>query len=313
MEERYQIQERNMFIFVFLVPIVFVVTICVEYGMGIAALLSALDSYSYGYGYYGGMTGGTLALIIICSIIQLASIVYWVIIWTGLSKDINIMCENDEQSPLMSFWIAYLIGALVPFGFIYYIYYIWKIHDKLERYSYRYNAGITTSSVAIVLFAILINIVALALIVNDFNKLARAYNAQAGYYSEGSQGISNFSDFAGQVKGSIEYANNKDGLLRCVSGEAAGTSIVMKNGDTIVLGRDPQISNVILREDKNISRRHCSISYRNGTFYIVDYSSNGTRLANGSRLQTNVETSLGNHASIKLSANTEFTVQIKPN
>lgn len=111
---------------------------------------------------------------------------------------------------------------------------------------------------------------------------------------------------------SIPPEEYKQGLLRGVSGESVGLSIVMDNNDTIVLGRDPKLSGVVLREDKKVSRKHCSITLRNEEFFIIDYSSNGT-IANGYKLQREKETFLGNQASISLSSNTEFTVKIKQN
>lgn len=107
--------------------------------------------------------------------------------------------------------------------------------------------------------------------------------------------------------------SESQGLLRCVKGECYGASIIMNSGDTILLGRDPAASNLILKEDRKISRRHCAVSFRNGEFYVTDYSSNGTALGSGRGLEKNREVYIGHNEDIYLSQDTVFRVQIKPN
>lgn len=316
MNNELAIQERNLIIYAFIVPIVSVAVWIIAYAAIFATRLTAMSYYSMGGGALLGLGGGTIALAVILGLVQIAAVVYFVIIWNGVARDINTMCAGDAQStPLMVFVGAYLIGALVPFGFIYYLYYLYKMQDKLYRNAYRYNANVTWSPVAVLLFAIFINIVAFILIVISFNEMARAYNASKGLESENPYG-SESADIGDQLMEPLRDMGigvGKQGLLRCTAGETAGASIIMNNGDTVILGRDPQAANVVLRQDKKVSRRHCAVTFRNGQFYVTDFSSNGTKLANGQRLESNVETLLGGQGEIHLSEQTTFTVKNKPN
>jgi len=50
------------------------------------------------------------------------------------------------------------------------------------------------------------------------------------------------------------------------------------------IGRDQTMSDIV-NTDKKISRQHVSVSYNNGVFTVIDLSSNGTFLADGTRLE----------------------------
>lgn len=79
--------------------------------------------------------------------------------------------------------------------------------------------------------------------------------------------------FAGQITG--------------VSGQYSGQSVQMSAGEEIILGRDPKYCMLVLEYPK-ISRRHCGIRYDmvSGKYQIIDYSSNGTRLSDGTIIST---------------------------
>lgn len=74
--------------------------------------------------------------------------------------------------------------------------------------------------------------------------------------------------FAGQITG--------------ISGQYRGQSIQMTTGEEIIVGRDPKYCMLVLEYPK-ISRRHCGIRYdiASGKYQVIDYSSNGTRLSDG--------------------------------
>lgn len=318
------IKERNILIYVFLFPAVSLVVSIIGYVAIFAAAAGMEASYYYdSAAAAAGLGAGSIILAICLSLVIVAAGIYFVVIWCGVSRDINTMCAGDPQStPLMVFAGAYCIGAFVPFGIIYFMYYLYKMQDKMQRNAYRYNANVTWSPVAVLLFAIFINIVAFAILLSSFNEMARAYNASlgTGYNSDdaygnnaGNNAREEFAqDFMSPLQ-DVGIGGTRQGLLRCMTGEIAGASIIMNNGDSLVLGRDPQSANVVLREDKKVSRRHCAVTYRNGTFYITDFSSNGTRLANGLKLETGKETNIGSQAEFRVSEQTSFTVQIKPN
>lgn len=77
------------------------------------------------------------------------------------------------------------------------------------------------------------------------------------------------------------------GRLIGLTGEYAGAKIPIGK-EPIVIGRDQHCSNIILQNNQ-VSRQHCSIVYdANRKLYIVrDFSSNGTFLENGTRLNPN--------------------------
>lgn len=79
--------------------------------------------------------------------------------------------------------------------------------------------------------------------------------------------------FAGQITG--------------ISGQYSGQSVQMSAGEEIILGRDPKYCMLVLEYPK-ISRRHCGIRYDlvSGKYQVIDYSSNGTRLSDGTIIST---------------------------
>lgn len=111
---------------------------------------------------------------------------------------------------------------------------------------------------------------------------------------------------------SNSIVNAYRGVLKFVSGEMAQNEIYLNDGDRVMIGRDPKTSNIVLRKDGKISRKHCSISYRNGKFYITDYSSNGIKLSNGNYIIHNKEININNNECVRLSSDTSLVVQVAP-
>lgn len=72
-------------------------------------------------------------------------------------------------------------------------------------------------------------------------------------------------------------------------------------GQVIVIGRDPSVAQLVISRD-NISRKHCKIVYNENTgkYIVTDYSSNGTFILNGKRLDENVPTELEKGTMIEL-------------
>lgn len=75
------------------------------------------------------------------------------------------------------------------------------------------------------------------------------------------------------------------GKLRGKNGVYAGISVVLEEGEQIVIGRDPQICNIVL-DSPSISKTHCFIQLKPDKrgYAVMDQSLNGTYLADGSRL-----------------------------
>lgn len=73
------------------------------------------------------------------------------------------------------------------------------------------------------------------------------------------------------------------GSISCVKGSNANCRFKLKDGETIVIGKDPKVANIIIASQfADVSRKHCSITYDRAkrVYKIVDYSSNGTRVNN---------------------------------
>ena len=97
--------------------------------------------------------------------------------------------------------------------------------------------------------------------------------------------------------------------LRCISGELRGFSVIMKDGDEIIIGRDPSIADIVVN-DKKISRKHCMIMYSimDDMFYIIDYSKNGVAIENNEKIEKGIKTQLPSGTRIFLSEETIFKV-----
>ena len=77
-------------------------------------------------------------------------------------------------------------------------------------------------------------------------------------------------------------------LIRCIRGSCEGLEVKIPLGETVVIGRDSSVSNVIVDSGK-ISRKHCAISYDavQKKYSVIDYSSNGTFTESGEKLVKN--------------------------
>lgn len=109
-----------------------------------------------------------------------------------------------------------------------------------------------------------------------------------------------------QVKEKAEVAEGLTEMLlghvEGVSGNNKGYRFEMKDGEEIIIGKDPNVSNVIIDPKyRDVSRKHCGITYiaASNEYQITDYSANGTYV-NGKRIPVRVRT--------KVSPGTEFTL-----
>lgn len=93
----------------------------------------------------------------------------------------------------------------------------------------------------------------------------------------------------------------RTGRIRPISGDYAGEKFKLTDGETLVLGRDPALCNIVFR-DQNISRRHCAVRYSaaQDRYYVMDLSKNGTFLESGVRLRPQTEMALERGSKIYL-------------
>lgn len=88
-----------------------------------------------------------------------------------------------------------------------------------------------------------------------------------------------------------EDVKYNSGTISVLTGSMNGFSIPIKDGETLYLGKDQKVANLVFTGDyKNVSRLHCSVTYdaKTSKYYVVDSSSNGTfvgkkRLIKGKR------------------------------
>lgn len=86
-------------------------------------------------------------------------------------------------------------------------------------------------------------------------------------------------------KGKSVKVGKKDGSITGVKGSYMGAVIPVKSGASVVIGRDPAVSSIVIKDEK-ASRKHCEIAFNgeNGMYSVTDYSANGTFDSEGGRL-----------------------------
>ena len=261
---------------------------------------------------------GLTVWMIVAAIIFLAACIYFIITMVKIGEDVNIMCKEDGEH-LIHYGIVVLI-CLTVIGFIIGIFYgaYWqnKLQNRIYYMGQRHNVDIRTRGSDILIWNLLFiytlflgPIYAFILLINDFNKLADAYNTSNGFQNpvDSRFGQINYAKGNGAVDGNIYtlvYANG-------VAGDPAlGGKVKLKGGDTITIGRDYQSAQFVVK-DSATSRKHCSIrvSADGNRIYVTDHSSNGTYINGKQKLVKDVETPLSRGDSIVLSKSTKFTIQ----
>ncbi len=88
-----------------------------------------------------------------------------------------------------------------------------------------------------------------------------------------------------RVTHSLAMNQEKTGAIVFVKGKLLGTIIRIHSGRDIHLGRDGNVSDIVLNDSK-VSRVHCSITYdsETGLYTICDFSKNGLYIEGGKRL-----------------------------
>lgn len=104
-----------------------------------------------------------------------------------------------------------------------------------------------------------------------------------------------------QVTKSLALSSELTGAMVCIRGQAIGSLLSLPGDRKMTIGRDPNVCNYVISDSK-VSRKHLDITYV-GTlnkYLVVDYSSNGTFLQDGTRLQNNMEYYLSPGAELQL-------------
>ena len=93
------------------------------------------------------------------------------------------------------------------------------------------------------------------------------------------------------------------GSLVCLSGMYKGFDFPIKHQETIVLGTNSSVANIVISENSNyVSKKHCTVIYdaANTNYIVIDHSTNGTYLQNGLKLTRGVPKRLEKGAIIYL-------------
>lgn len=72
-----------------------------------------------------------------------------------------------------------------------------------------------------------------------------------------------------------------------LAGEYKGATFGIKGNEKLIVGRDPDLANIIVsKKNVKVSRKHCTISYdkQRNAYCIEDHSSNGTFFNDGNRM-----------------------------
>ena len=87
--------------------------------------------------------------------------------------------------------------------------------------------------------------------------------------------------------GVTEPAPPESGTIKVLAGSMRGAEIPIRDGETLWIGKDAKSCNVVFDPSfTHISRMHCSVTYnaQSDRYIVVDESTNGTYLENGTRL-----------------------------
>lgn len=267
-------------------------------------------------------------LFILLGVITLG--IYWMVAFCIMSNEINKICEGDGKKTMFYLW-AWLLG-LITLGIFPLIWY-YKAMERLKDNGYRYQIEVKHSGSEFLLWFLFGSLIAVGPIVaycyfvsdvNQFSEYAGVINPcpYTGNAVERLELKKNWN-FLGMnerlqdVDQDIPDSTgtslmNNDGSVMCLSGEFQGYSFPVKYGKELIIGKDPAVCNVVIDlKYKTISRKHVGIKYdpQQQIYHVTDYSSNGTYVNNGARLEPNQITYLKKGTVINL-GNSEYSFRL---
>lgn len=95
-----------------------------------------------------------------------------------------------------------------------------------------------------------------------------------------------------QIQQAPPVQRSRTAYLVGTAGQYAGVDMPL-DAQGVIIGRDPNTAHLIL-EKEDCSRKHCVVNCQGENIYIVDYSTNGTFLSSGRKLNHGVVTQIGN-------------------
>ena len=234
--------------------------------------------------------------------------IYGLVAQSNMGNEVNSICDDDGKHK-MHYMLAWLLG-LVTLG-IYPL--IWKKQqiDRMEDNAYRYGIKIKYDGSQYLLWFLLGGfllagvgfIVAEAFYISDINKFAESNEENPlPYLPEGldRNKLIQWKDLGG--------GNTvKAGAIRWIKGVMAGQEVTVEKGGELVIGRDKtQCSFVFPDNMTKISGKHISVRLNTAdTYTVVDYSTNGSYLKDGTKLEKGKSTILSKGTEIYLCKNNE--------
>lgn len=91
--------------------------------------------------------------------------------------------------------------------------------------------------------------------------------------------------------------------IQVLTGNMSGQKFEIVDGQTVTIGKDPKLANILLDSSYTlVSRVHCTVTYsaKFDKYFVIDCSSNGTYLDNGTRLAKNTRTPVVRGTILKL-------------
>lgn len=258
--------------------------------------------------------------------------IYCIIYWWYMIQDLNTACgymerTDDDKSPN---YLIYMLLSVVTLGIYPHIWF-YKQGNRVRTVGHAYGLEIEEKGSTYVLWNTLGQLlffagafVSIYLFMHNVNKICHEYNEAREREINESKDPHNGDDPISEdpwSKGGIGGGNNgggtigiplsKTGSLKCIKGAYSGSEMIIRDGETLVIGRNSKMSQLVI-SDGDISRRHCAIRYcaADGYYYVTDYSSLGTVMNSSQKLATNVETRCPVGTKLTLgSGNNEFILQ----
>lgn len=215
-------------------------------------------------------------------------------------NDMNRACgyvEETDEDKSMHYLLVWLLSGITLgiYGWVW----IYKQGNRIQSAGRKYGVEITEkgstyllwNTLGILLFGIG-PLIGWYFLIQNTNKIGRAYNARirgaAQEEDKNPQQEKIENDSEKQRIKAVNELPKKTGVIRCTRGNFKGAEIALKDGEKVLIGRDPSACQVIL-SDPDISRRHCGVEYsaKEDCYYVTDYSSTGVFINQSQKLTKN--------------------------
>ena len=237
---------------------------------------------------YASLSTALISWILCCHVAWTISNLLFLPSWI---KDLNKVCGAVEElkQPSPSGATVAILGF-----FTLQIYFIWWAGTQGGRIFHagpKYGLLMERNGWFYALMAVLLPPLAVYFLLFDFNYVCKSHNSMViRGIVPGVQGVgtdpwhyiqnygSNQEDDTGD--GPISIGNPNFGKISFIAGQYAGNEMILQPNEVIYLGRDSNRCQVVFPR-MEVSGLHCKIQfigYPKSTYYITDYSTNGTYL-----------------------------------